>query len=261
MTAYLFLQTSTQSSSSNIGIAIFLFLLAAVLVVALSIKQKNPDGMNIGPAFLAGGALIAMALGAILLFYQISKEKQTNSTGKGSTIGMEAAIESIRQEMENANRRLRDALDSSQDSLNILYLSADSLQAALAESNKKVEDANKEIAELKKKTTAPAPVSYDQQPSISLTPVQSPVSRMYGYRKPGQRDDQVAYAYRFACQFSNGLAGVKCNNGKWGYVDQTLGDPVIPCQFDAAEAFELKRARVKAGNSWYWIDRRGIRLP
>jgi hypothetical protein len=60
--------------------------------------------------------------------------------------------------------------------------------------------------------------------------------------------------------FHDGLAAVKDDNGKWGYIDKT-GALVIPCQWDDADDFRNGKAWVMIGtygsNTYRQIDKTG----
>ncbi len=57
--------------------------------------------------------------------------------------------------------------------------------------------------------------------------------------------------------YSEGLAGVKDANGKWGYIDEA-GKVVIPCQWNVAWSFKNGRALVwDSNNKEHYIDKTG----
>ena len=63
--------------------------------------------------------------------------------------------------------------------------------------------------------------------------------------------------WEYAGPFSEGLAEVKDDNGKRGFIDKT-GQLVIPCRWEWAEAFSEGLAKVKDDNGkWHKIDKTG----
>ncbi|HEY9277629.1 MAG TPA: WG repeat-containing protein [Methylotenera sp.] len=62
--------------------------------------------------------------------------------------------------------------------------------------------------------------------------------------------------YRDVRSYSEGLAPVKMNNGKWGYVDsrQRL---VIPAIYEDAKEFMDGKAAVKQRGKWGFINKQG----
>lgn len=62
--------------------------------------------------------------------------------------------------------------------------------------------------------------------------------------------------YQDVRSYSEGLAPVKLNNGKWGYVDskQRL---VIPAKYEEAKEFADGKAAVKLHGRWGFINKRG----
>jgi ankyrin repeat protein len=62
--------------------------------------------------------------------------------------------------------------------------------------------------------------------------------------------------FRFATNFSEGLASVKYRNGKWGYIDRT-GAFVIEPKFDDARRFSEGLAGVQEGDKWGYINKSG----
>ncbi len=60
-----------------------------------------------------------------------------------------------------------------------------------------------------------------------------------------------------AGNFREGLAAVRDEDDKWGYIDKT-GRVVIPCQWERAWDFSKGLARVKdEDGNWHKIDKTG----
>ncbi len=58
----------------------------------------------------------------------------------------------------------------------------------------------------------------------------------------------------------DGMLKVADENEKWGYVDCTTGDLVVPCNWDGIEDienFKNGEAWVKVNNTWKLIDKSG----
>ena len=62
--------------------------------------------------------------------------------------------------------------------------------------------------------------------------------------------------YKDAKGFSEGLAAVMNQEGRWGYIDKA-GSLVIPYQFDGAENFSDGLARVQVKDRWGYLDKSG----
>ena len=62
--------------------------------------------------------------------------------------------------------------------------------------------------------------------------------------------------YKNAGSFSEGLAPVQANNGRWGYIDSS-NRWVIPPRFDDAKEFKAGRAAVMVNGKWGYINKRG----
>lgn len=56
--------------------------------------------------------------------------------------------------------------------------------------------------------------------------------------------------WEFACSFSEGLAVVRFDNGKCGYIDKS-GNEVIPCKWKYADCFSEGFALVQDDNGKY----------
>lgn len=62
--------------------------------------------------------------------------------------------------------------------------------------------------------------------------------------------------YKEARSYSEGVAPVQANNGRWGYID-TRNQWIIPAKFEDAKEFRDGRAAVKANGKWGFINKRG----
>jgi hypothetical protein len=62
--------------------------------------------------------------------------------------------------------------------------------------------------------------------------------------------------YKEARSYSEGVAPVQANNGRWGYID-TRNQWIIPAEFEDAKEFRDGRAAVKANGKWGFINKRG----
>lgn len=92
-----------------------------------------------------------------------------------------------------------------------------------------------------------------------LTPVK--VNGAYGFvNKSGQL--VIPSRWKFANNFSEGMARVEDDNGKYGFIDKT-GQLKIPCKWKLAGSFSEGLASVKNDNEKYgYIDKSGnIRIP
>ena len=69
-------------------------------------------------------------------------------------------------------------------------------------------------------------------------------------------EDHVAGVYLFADNFVNGLARVKNDLGKWGYINKK-GQESIACAYDYAWNFEQGKALVYKGNEQGVINKKG----
>lgn len=76
------------------------------------------------------------------------------------------------------------------------------------------------------------------------------------------KTDQFALGLRFdeVCCFSEGLFGVRYDNGRWGFVDRN-GRAIIPATYDAiVEPFQHGRARVRVREEEFYIDLAGSEI-
>lgn len=62
--------------------------------------------------------------------------------------------------------------------------------------------------------------------------------------------------YQNVRSYSEGVAPVQTNNGKWGYIN-TQNQLVIPARFEDAKEFKDGRAAVKLNGRWGFINKRG----
>lgn len=62
--------------------------------------------------------------------------------------------------------------------------------------------------------------------------------------------------YKNVRSFSEGVAPVQSNNGKWGYID-THNQWTIPARFEDAQEFKSGRAAVKLNGKWGFINKNG----
>ena len=62
--------------------------------------------------------------------------------------------------------------------------------------------------------------------------------------------------YQNVGSYSEGLAAVQNNNGKWGYINERQVW-VIQAKFDEAREFKGGRASVKQNGKWGFINKRG----
>jgi len=62
--------------------------------------------------------------------------------------------------------------------------------------------------------------------------------------------------YQNVRSFSEGLAPVQANNGRWGYINNNK-QWVIPPKFEDAQEFKDGRAAVKLNKKWGFINKRG----
>ena len=73
------------------------------------------------------------------------------------------------------------------------------------------------------------------------------------YNKQGDR--QMAESFKYARDFSDGMAAVK-ENGLWGYIN-TDGEMIIKPWYQAAFDFQSGSARVKKSCKWGLINKQG----
>jgi len=62
--------------------------------------------------------------------------------------------------------------------------------------------------------------------------------------------------YRNVSAYSEGLAAVQSNTGKWGFINEHQ-QWVIQPRFEEARAFQAGKAPVKQDGKWGFINRRG----
>ena len=62
--------------------------------------------------------------------------------------------------------------------------------------------------------------------------------------------------YKDARSFSEGVAPVQANNGRWGYIN-SKNQWIIPARFEDAKEFKDGRAAVKSNGKWGFINKRG----
>ncbi len=62
--------------------------------------------------------------------------------------------------------------------------------------------------------------------------------------------------YRNVGRFTEGLAPVQAQSGKWGYINQRQ-EWVIPARFDEAKEFQDGRAVARLGSKWGFINKHG----
>ena len=62
--------------------------------------------------------------------------------------------------------------------------------------------------------------------------------------------------YKEARSFSEGVAPVQANNGRWGYIN-SKNQWIIPARFEDAKEFKDGRAAVKSNGKWGFINKRG----
>lgn len=79
---------------------------------------------------------------------------------------------------------------------------------------------------------------------------------LWGFEPLGYGHEPIAPAFLSVRDFSEGLAPVQAQNGKWGYIDKT-GTMVIAPQFDLAYGHSDGLAGVRIGDLRGFIDRRG----
>lgn len=72
---------------------------------------------------------------------------------------------------------------------------------------------------------------------------------MSGCGSPGPRYENVR-------SYSEGLAAVQLNNGRWGFINENQSW-VIPARFDDAKEFKNGKAAVKLNGKWGFINKRG----
>ncbi len=68
--------------------------------------------------------------------------------------------------------------------------------------------------------------------------------------------DAISEKYVKIYNFSDGLAKVQNNNGKWGYINAEFRE-VIPCVYDEVKYFSEGVARVKRNEKWGYINKDG----
>lgn len=62
--------------------------------------------------------------------------------------------------------------------------------------------------------------------------------------------------YRNVGKFSEGLAPVQVQSGKWGYINQRQ-EWIITARFDEAKEFQDGRAAARLGSKWGFINKQG----
>lgn len=62
--------------------------------------------------------------------------------------------------------------------------------------------------------------------------------------------------YQNVRSYSEGLAAVQSNSGKWGYINESQ-QWVIPAKYDDAKEFQGGRAAAKMNGKWGFINKRG----
>lgn len=62
--------------------------------------------------------------------------------------------------------------------------------------------------------------------------------------------------YQNVRSYSEGLAAVQQNNGRWGFINEHQ-NWVIPAKFEDAKEFQNGRAAVKLNGKWGFINKRG----
>lgn len=102
--------------------------------------------------------------------------------------------------------------------------------------------------------------SYQYSFKEGFAAVRDPKTGMWGYQRKGQSLSEVEFIYIAACNFSEGRAGVVYKSTKWGFVDKSLGPPILNCLYDEAEAFDKGKARVKYKGEWIFINSLGKRV-
>lgn len=88
-------------------------------------------------------------------------------------------------------------------------------------------------------------------------------SKKWGYRGKSQSLQDVKFIYSGAARFSNGMAGVMNQEGKWGFIDEYF-NVKIKYQYYDAWAFKAGKAKVKVKDekggkdeNWMWINKKG----
>ena len=62
--------------------------------------------------------------------------------------------------------------------------------------------------------------------------------------------------YKEARSFSEGVAPVQAQNGRWGYINNK-NQWIIPARFEDAKEFKDGLAAVKSNGKWGFINKRG----
>ena len=62
--------------------------------------------------------------------------------------------------------------------------------------------------------------------------------------------------YQNVRSFSEGLAAVQQNNGRWGYINEKQ-EWVIPAKFEDVKEFQNGKAAAKLNGKWGFINKRG----
>lgn len=68
-------------------------------------------------------------------------------------------------------------------------------------------------------------------------------------------EDVIPFNYDDAGDFSEGLAGIKCN-GKWGYAN-SQSEEIISCRYDCVWRFSEGVALVELGGKYGYVDKYG----
>lgn len=85
--------------------------------------------------------------------------------------------------------------------------------------------------------------------AIAIALLSLSLAGLAGCDSPGPR-------YKNVSSFSEGLAAVQGNNGRWGFINQNQV-VVIPSRFEEAKEFKDGRAAVKLNGRWGFINKRG----
>jgi len=89
----------------------------------------------------------------------------------------------------------------------------------------------------------------------NMTPAGHVPSTMYGFiDRSGKM--VIKPNYKWAGDFSEGLAAVQMTSHKWGFIDKS-GRMVIKPKFDRALSFSQGLAAVQVGEKWGYIDKTG----
>ncbi len=244
--SFIFLNlTDAFGSAANVSniFAMICFLGVGALILFRGMKNEQEDKTKL---YIYSGLILFMCLaGLIAHIYNANQLKESNQELLNKIKDLEQTKE---QYLKLVDRARQDSLCCSNGQQEINKLGPE--VAVLKEQN--------ESLTYKLNNIDAAIQSYVYGFAEGFATVKNRDGK-WGYLRKGSPITSVDFRYDVACRFYNGRAGVVCQNGKWGFVDQSLGKPFIPCEYEEVYGFQGDSARVKKNGEWFWISKNGKR--